>query len=223
MKYILYDDFEGSILGLNIEKTVGYVTLSDDAYDFILKNNGSCHVNLDAVNKRLQESDTSDDPEYCVINMACITTERKYDIKIIQENIISKNSEYCNMYIVNGVYFTLDNGERKKYTYEIEDQANMEQLMRLVDNGSLDDKTGVPVKASEESVYDLLSVTEFKKLYNALVYHKYYHLFYMRQYNAYIRTLFSEAALHRCQYGMLLPDEYTSQINKQLENFKEII
>lgn len=223
MKYILYDNIKGDILGLNIEETEGYVTLSDDAYDFILSHNGNCYVNVDKVNARLKGCNESNNPEFLVVNMTCISIERKYDTEIIQENIINKNTEYCNMYIVNGIHFTLDNRERKKYKYELEDQANMEQLMRLVDNGSFNDDTGIPIKASGESTYDLLTVSEFRRLYAALIRHKYYHLFYLRQYNEYIKSLNSPIELNRCQYGMILPDEYTSKVDNQLENFKKII
>lgn len=220
MKYILFDDISGIILGVSFKKEEGnWYTQSDEAYNAILANNGLYRVLLDKVTERLEEYNKLDKPsDYIIVTMNEISKEPIHDMDIEIEKKIVKAKKLCNMDIEAGIRYNL-NGKGKRYTYKIEDQINFEQLMRMVDTGIMNDDTGILVKTSGEIESDILTVNEFKSLYNALLKHKFYNLHYLSQYILYVKTITDFTELSRLQYRMLLPDEYMSKINECMIGF----
>lgn len=271
MHFIKYDDVDGIILGLDIEEKLdinnGWVTASDEAYNFVLEHNGQYIVDVDAVNSRIEEYreksieymtatekfneiyekklteykeamekfneldpedqeappvlDLEDSPvlDYIVVEKQHLIFPEKHLSAVIR-NRIRKNMLYCGMFIENGVDYQLSNGEKKHYSYKIEDQINYQQLKGLISQGVLNDETGIPIKADGEDEYTYVSVEEFDGLYKELIKNKMYQLFYLRQYNEYTRALPTINDVHRLQYEMILPEEYQVRIDEQMSLFE---
>lgn len=227
MKYILYDNIEGTILGLSVDERIDldnyWVTLSDEAYDEILKYNGQYRVLVDDAEQRINEYKAlENNNDYCIVTIDTITKEIIYNIDEVINSVITKNYTYCNMFIENGINYTFPSGITKKYTYKLEDQINLNQIKMLVDNGVLNETTGVFIKASGESEFDNISVDEFKDLYNALLKHKQYQLCRLYQYNEYVKTLTDINEIQSLQYEMILPDEYIKNIDNYIANFENL-
>lgn len=225
MKYILLDIKDGTILGLEVDSKFkninNWYTATDEAYEFILDNNGSYIINIDSFNEKLKIYETLSDKDK---ELFIFITENDL-VKIVYEDsldeaiysLISKNSNAAKMYILNGITFKLDNGESKKQKYEIEDQVNIEQLNLLVTQNLLDE---VPIKFHGDEEYSYLSISEFKRLYNDLLYNKYWHLFYLRIYNNYIKSIDDINKLHRLSYETGLPAELRKEVDEKLKIFK---
>lgn len=227
MKWIYFDELDGTILGLSIDSRADkddyhWQTLTDEAYKEILKHNGQYKVILDKAQKRIDQYAAKSCPtDYCAITTEEISKEPDIDMELERKKKSLKANAFCNMHIENGVRFRLNNGVEKRYTYKIEDQINYEQLIRLVESGALTEDERVLIKASGESEYDALTVEEFKNLYRALLKNKYYHLFYLYQFNAYIKTITDITLLNRIQYETTLPQPYINKIDEQLNKLEQ--
>jgi len=206
MKYILYDNTDGTILGLNDKEMDKYIQLTDETYDFILNNNGLYKVDLSKIDDSFDNTITKE----MLISIINDNIEKQ------KENIISKNSELCSMFIKNGVTFTLNDGTKKKYLYSEYNQINIQELNDLINNNVI--ISTVPIKFNDDDHYSFISIDEFKKLYNQLLRNKYFHLFYLREYNDYIKTITDYNKLCRMNYETGLPEEKRNEIEEKLNN-----
>lgn len=196
MKWILYDEKIGTILGLESEKeniNDEWKEITDEAYDFIFNHNGEYKVNI--------KSDLIF--PITIDELAPIVDHQS--VNGVANNLIRKNTEYCNMYIENGVKITLNDGTVKRYGYTTYDQLNIEQIFNLINQNIITDDIGVFIKFKDEHEYSNITVSEFKRLYKKLVQNKYFQLLYLRKYNDYIRTLDDINELHRLNYETGLP------------------
>lgn len=225
--YILYDNELGTILGLDINpKNIdsSWITLSEEAYYFILDNNGLYKIELNELKNRQEEynllSDKDKNDYIMVIKDILIPIEREVELEDIINSIISKNSNWCSKYITKGIRFKLDDGTVKYHSYDTANQINIEQINNLIEEGVLQDS--VPIKFRDEEIYTFISISEFKRLYRELIKNKYFHLFYLREYNDYVKTITDTNKLHRLSYETGLPEEYRAKVNEKLKLFDNI-
>lgn len=234
MYYIFFDDVAGTILGLSVEEKLdvenNWFTVSDEAYNFILDNNGKYLINTKSVEHKIAEykeivnkykNNEIDELNYIVIEKSDLCLPEK-NLKEVIFNRLGKNNSYCRMFIENGIDYILENGEKKHYSYKEEDQINFNEIKNLISEGILTDETGIPLKASGEIEYDYVSVKEFNEIYDKLVKNKFYQLFYLGQYNEYVKNLKSINDVHRLQYEMILPDKSSVKVKSQMELFNKL-
>lgn len=228
MKFILFDDVNETIMGLSSKEQLdyesGWYTLSDEAYDFILQNNGSYLVNVSSIKDKIEQYKTIVENyknHNCILNYIVVDTDNLYmkDKQLINviRSKIRKNNSYCNMYIENGIYYDI-NEEEKHFTYKLEDQMNYNEIKDLINNNLIEDN--IPIKASEDDEYIDVSIDIFNEIYNKLIKNKFYQLFYLRQYNEYIKSLDDITTIEKLPYEIELPEPYLTNLNEQLSKLK---
>lgn len=234
MYYIFLDNVEGTILGLsdveNLDVENNWFSLSKEAYDFILQNNGHYIVNVEAIQEKIEKykkevlkyrAKQIDSLEYIVVDLEnLVRLQETLKQAIIKR--ISKNTGYCKMYIENGINYTFEDGSIKQFTYKIEDQINFMEIRRLFDDGTLTDNDVIPLKAKDESEYDLIKISTVIDIHNKLIKNKQYQLLYLRQLNAYTRTLTNINSVYTLHYETILPEEYQAIIEAQMETYNKL-
>lgn len=233
MIFVFFDDIEGTILGFSTEEEKldienNWVTISKEAYDFILENNGQYLINVNLISNKLNEyknilkkyiSNEIEELNYIVVDKSDLYIPDK-DLSGVILNRIRKNNLYCKMFIENGITYTFTNGERKQFTFKTEDQNNYIEIRKLIKDGILNNETKIPIKAKDDSEYSFITIEQFTDIHNKLIKNKFYQLFYLRQYNEYTKNLNSINDVHRLQYEMILPDMYQKVIDEQMKSFQ---
>lgn len=234
MYYIFFDDIEGIILGLSdverLDVDNNWVSLSEEAYNFILDNNGQYIVDLDSIQDKIEiykeEINKLKENQIETINYIVVEKNNlklpETKLKNVILNKIKKNNSYCQMFIENGVVYTFEDGTKKQYTYKIEDQINFLEIRNLYNEGILITDNKIPLKAKDENEYDLLPISTVIDIHNKLIKNKHYNLFFLYQLNEYVSTLTSLNDINRLQYETILPEKYQNIIKEQMEPYNNL-
>jgi len=199
----------GTILGFSIDEKPNdnYYEIDKETYNFILEHNGQYIVNLGSIN---------DNTNIITKDNICMPQVNLQETIIRQLN---KNNKLCNMFIENGIVYTINNID-KHITYKIEDQVNCMEIYKLYKDSILSKEDMIPFKASEDTEYMYININTFLDIYNKLIKNKYYQLFYLRQVNDYVCSLKNINDIYRFQYEMILPQKYQDKLNEQMSMLK---
>ena len=125
-------------------------------------------------------------------------------------------SDACNLAIRNGSMVQLSNGEQKKFSYSIEDQANVSEMFNAVLMGV----TSYPYHADGESCM-MYSAEDIVRIYSALSSLKTAQTTYYNQMRQYMWSLDSVAKIKSIQYGDSLTGEYMEKYSALVQQAGE--
>lgn len=133
------------------------------------------------------------------------------DIDFYRDAVIARMSDICNQVITSGFDVVLSDGENHHFSLTTQDQLNLITLSTMLASGM----ESVPYHAdgelcSQYSAEDMLNVI------NTATSFKTYHVTYYNALKAYIQSLGSIADLNLIEYGVELPEEYQTDILKEL-------
>lgn len=139
--------------------------------------------------------------------------EQDVDITVdfLKESKVNEMSRICNQVITDGFDVTLSDESVHHFSLTIQDQLNLITLLAMVQNG----ETRIPYHADGElckmfTAEDILAIT------NAATTFKTFHVTYYNSLKAYIESLETIEAISTVTYGMSIPEEYQSDILKEL-------
>lgn len=128
-----------------------------------------------------------------------------------QETMIERMSAACNDTIVAGVDVVLTDGNLYHFSLALEDQLNLLSLQGMLSAGA----DAVPYHADgEECRY--YSAEDFALIAAAATAWKLYQESYFNSLRGYIRSMGTVAEIRKVVYGMEIPDEYQTDVLKQL-------
>ena len=138
-------------------------------------------------------------------------TEENITLEFVKESKLNEMSRVCNEIITNGFDVALSDGETHHFSLTVQDQLNLITLLAMVQNG----ETHIPYHADGElcryfTPQDILTVTNMATTF------KTYHVTYYNSLKAYIESLETIEEISAVTYGMNIPEEYQSNILKEL-------
>ena len=128
-----------------------------------------------------------------------------------KELYIDKMSAVCQDVICNGVDVELSDGSVQHFTLEIEDQLNLITLSSMVAAG----ETMIPYHASDKLCV-FYSAEDISRIITAATAFKTFHTSYFNSLKNWILSVGSIAEMSEIQYGDTIPEEYCSDVLKQL-------
>lgn len=132
-------------------------------------------------------------------------------VELVRENTIAQMSALCSAAITGGVDVALSDGKTYHFSLSLEDQLNLLSLQGMIASGS----EAVPYHADgEECRY--YSAEDFKSISEAATFWKLYQESYFNSLRGYIRSMETMAELLAVSYGMSIPEDYQTDVLKQL-------
>ena len=140
-------------------------------------------------------------------------TDPNADITVdyIKNVKIAEMSNTCNKIITNGIDVQLSDGNTYHFSLTTQDQLNLITLSTLIAAG----QTEIPYHADGElcryySVKDITIITETATA------HKTYHVTYFNSLKAWVSAMDNIDDITAVQYGTTIPEEYQSDILKEM-------
>lgn len=168
----------------------------------------------------MEDTKTDDCPEglRAIVPAADIVEECQYYHEYTEEEIENKKNEKldelrtaCNEAIKNGTEIDLEHGKKKRFTYTIEDQANIGEMYNAMRMGA----TEYPYHASDDSC-EIYSAKDIITIYAALAAYKTGQTTYHNLLKQYVKTLKKYPEIHAVTYGQKLTGEYLEKYNQLL-------
>lgn len=131
-------------------------------------------------------------------------------MEVIRSAKISEISSACNAVIVAGIDIEF-NGEKVHFNLSIEDQSNIANLFRVVELGG----TEFPYQA-DGGVCRIYSASEIAQIYIAAQTLITTQTTYHNALKAYVMSLDDVDIIASVQYGMELPEPYSSEVAEKL-------
>ena len=120
-------------------------------------------------------------------------------------------SAMCQDVICTGIDVELSDGSVQHFTLEIEDQLNLITLSSMVAAG----ETMIPYHASDKLCV-FYSAEDITRIITAATAFKTFHTSYFNSLKNWIMSVGSIAEMSEIQYGDTIPEEYCSDVLKQL-------
>ena len=140
--------------------------------------------------------------------------EPQSDFNRMLSEKITMLEEDCRSTIFAGVDVDLSDGT-EHFSLNYEDQINLTALASKMTQKS----SQIEWHPDDQNVQcKYYSVEDMTKIINALMYHKTYHITYLRDLRIYVRTFTKESDLQNVYYGMEIPEEYKSEVLKDYES-----
>lgn len=136
----------------------------------------------------------------------------------ISEMIEDKVSEFvaeCRDVIYKGIEYTLTNGETKMFSFNAEDQININALKQQMEAGEYKEEVGVPYHANGE-LCQFFSFEDFSGLVKELTDFKFYHTTCCNHLMLHLKNMTSREGIYKLRYGTELEDKYLESFNKLL-------
>ena len=193
-----------------------FATLSTNKYDFINASITSIPKDeYDALKGAMdrQEEIVVDDgtEENQPSDEVYIDPEDEITLDYIKSTKNSEMSCICNRIITNGFDIVLSDKETYHFSLTIQDQLNLITLSSLIGSG----EEYIPYHADGE-LCRYYTAADIQAIVNAATVHKTFHVTYFNSLKSYINALDSIDSISAIEYGCQIPEEYQSDILKQL-------
>lgn len=129
----------------------------------------------------------------------------------MKEDRISSFSKACEDTIYSGINVQLSDGKFYHFSLNTKDQINLASLQVLSDSGLEE----IPYHADDE-LCKFFSAEDFSKITKAATEWKIYQTTYFNSLKNYINAITSIDELNKTYYGMIIPEEYSSDVLKTL-------
>ena len=136
----------------------------------------------------------------------------------VKEDKIEQLSQQCNEAINQGATITFTEGVSEPFTYTINDQANISEMVNAIVLGA----ESYPYHANNEDCR-MYSASEIIMMYSTLSSLKTHHLTYYNQLRAYVNSLTTAEEVYEVQYGQDLTGEYLDKYNTLMAQAQEEI
>lgn len=194
MKSILFDTYNGQILGLQDSKVKDWYPLEDDAYLKIIGNNGKYVLDIERIKRLVPKVITID---YVV--------DTKHDAKKAIVAKVYKNNLHKKLFIDNGVTY-----EGIKLPYAYEDRLMYIEGMLAFKN--TDDPTQLKVLLNTEYGCVQVDFDTFKIIYDMQKVNVYKHEKRAINLNDYVESLTDYDTINIMNYENAIPEEFNNDI-----------
>lgn len=160
---------------------------------------------------RDDEDDTPVDPEPDVPDVPDPTDPDS--VAVIKEAKLRSISKAENDTITSGFDVVLSDGKPHHFSLTVQDQLNLITLKEMVKSGAQE----VPYHADNELCVKF-SAEDITSVINTATLFKKYHETYHNSLKAYVQSLTSVADLDKVTYGMDIPEEFQSEVYKEMIN-----
>lgn len=128
----------------------------------------------------------------------------------------------CQNIIYNGIFITLSNGQKYHFTFKKEDQINLLTIFYLINSDP--EITTFPYH-SDDNLCEYFSKEDIQIIATTLMNFKTYHTTYCNSLKLWIQNLTSidVEILNNIFYGIVIPEEYKSNVLIQLEKEMQVI
>ena len=137
--------------------------------------------------------------------------EEDVTVEYIKDVKLAEMSAICNRIIVAGFDAILSDEKVHHFSLSIQDQLNLITLSAMASSG----ETQIPYHADGE-LCKLFSVEDITTIVNTATAFKTYHITYYNSLKSYIESMDTIDKISNVTYGMVIPNEYQSDILKSL-------
>lgn len=165
--YGFYDDIDVVQKILFKNDNLIYREITPDIHNYVLNN--LYDINKAIFNVKLITSDTKiiDSNNYLIKQ-----TPKTRSLESIKKSMVSNIKAQCGEFITNGLFIGLSTDEVKEFSFKIEDQINLKEL---VDNHSENDMVYYHANGEFDAEYSYADIlTIYKTLYNNKIYNQIY-------------------------------------------------
>lgn len=124
---------------------------------------------------------------------------------------IAEMSTACNAMITAGIDVTLSDGLSHHFDMTTDDQINLSVLYSMAQAGLMQ----IPYHAKDEAC-KYYTADDITAIYTAGMGHATYHQTYFNSLKQYIGSLSDKPAIDAVTYGMMIPEDYQSEVLKHL-------
>lgn len=198
----LYRDdwFSPTITELLDYTTVKIVVIEKDEYDTL----------FEAIETGKEIEITDEEPDIQE-ELPQIDPDEEVTIEYVKAVKSAEMSATCNKIITNGFDAILSDGENHHFSLTIQDQLNLITLSSMVAAG----ETVIPYHADGELCKGY-SVEDITTIINTATSFKTYHVTYFNSLKVYIDSMNDINEVNNVVYGIDIPEEYQSDVLKQL-------
>ncbi|MDY4495025.1 MAG: hypothetical protein SPE24_09165 [Erysipelotrichaceae bacterium] len=206
-QYIQIDDklyrddwFSPTITELLDYTTVKIIVIEKDEYDTL----------FEAIETGKEIEITDEEPDIQE-ELPQIDSDEEVTIEYVKAVKSAEMSATCNKIITNGFDVILSDGENHHFSLTIQDQLNLITLSSMVAAG----ETVIPYHADGELCKGY-SVEDITTIINTATSFKTYHVTYFNSLKVYIDSMNDINEVNNVVYGIDIPEEYQSDVLKQL-------
>lgn len=134
----------------------------------------------------------------------------------IYSDKIAQLSAICNNQINQGLTITLSDGQKKEFSYSIEDQSNISEMFNAILLGA----TAYPYHANNETC-QMYSAQDIVIIYSSLAALKTSQITYFNQLKQYMKTLEYISDVQMIEYGQPLEGEFLENYNTLIQQAQE--
>lgn len=187
----------------------------------VLKDGQNCTFissanSLEVLKEILSDSDYSRVKNAWSNNIIEITIPEKV-LKKMKDNKIDEMDEICHNTIVSGFDAVMSDGKTYHFSLEVEDQLMIQALMLKVKSG----QTTLLRYHADDQTCRYFSTEEIMLLYNNMEQIITYNTTYFNSLRDYINSLDDDYKLSKITWGTEIPEEYQSEVLKDLLVNKE--
>lgn len=132
-------------------------------------------------------------------------------VDYLKSEKIKETSYMCNQIITNGFDIVLSDNIAYHFSLTIQDQLNLITLSTMISNG----ETEIPYHADGQ-LCKIFSAEDMTNIIQMATTFKTYHTTYYNSLKSYIQSLDTREEIGKVSYGMNIPDEYQSEVLKDL-------
>lgn len=198
----LYRDdwFSPTITELLDYTTVKIIVIEKDEYDTL----------FEAIETGKEIEITDEEPDIQE-ELPQIDPDEEVTIEYVKAVKSAEMSATCNKIITNGFDAILSDGENHHFSLTIQDQLNLITLSSMVAAG----ETVIPYHADGELCKGY-SIEDITTIINTATSFKTYHVTYFNSLKVYIDSMNDINEVNNVVYGIDIPEEYQSDVLKQL-------
>ena len=132
-------------------------------------------------------------------------------VDYLKSEKIKETSYMCNQIITNGFDIVLSDNIAYHFSLTIQDQLNLITLSTMISNG----ETEIPYHADGQ-LCKIFSAEDMTNIIQMATIFKTYHTTYYNSLKSYIQSLDTREEIGKVSYGMNIPNEYQSEVLKDL-------
>lgn len=202
-----YIDINGILYRDSWLKVLTTDTIQYENADIVVISEEEYQQLFEAIDKCEEiEINTYDEPSENE-EVVVIDNNEEVTLDYLKAQKVKEMSYICNQTIVNGVDITLSDGEVHHFSLTMQDQLNLITLSAMISAG----EQTIPYHADGE-LCEYFSVEDIMLIINAATELKTYHTTYYNSLKLYIQSLNDREKIANITYGMVIPDEYASDV-----------
>lgn len=140
-----------------------------------------------------------------------VDEEEIITLEYLKTQKIKEMSHICNQTITNGFDITLSDGKEHHFSLTTQDQLNLITLSAMVSAG----ETTIPYHADGE-LCKHFSINDIENVIHTATIFKTYHTTYYNSLKEFIESIQDRNEVSNIYYGVTIPNEYQSEILKEL-------